>query len=152
MARRGSQLLEELERDLGKRSQQNRQAYDDLLYTVRDLAQREQLPEDALRKLAAKICSYLATLHDPAITWDQVEYHAIRDLRDPALEWKDVKIRALLERMTEPLAITLTQDKHLTTVMTFGDPDSCDSIDSTPTVNTDLVRPAAGAVRQRCCC
>jgi hypothetical protein len=122
------------------RSPKNGKAYDDLLYTVHELARSERLEESALRALAAKIRDYLETLCSPDLSWEQVEYHSIRDLRDPVLEWKGVKISALLARMTEPLAVPLDGAKHLMTVMTFRDPDAPDSIESLSTVNTELVR------------
>lgn len=133
-------LLDDLQKRLGNRSKRTAQAFDDLLFTIQELARQEQFEADALRELAAKINTYLESQYNPDISWDQVEYHDIRDLYDPALEWKQVKIRALLERMTVPQSVTLNGERHLTTTMTFRDVDTPDSIDSILTVNTDLIR------------
>jgi hypothetical protein len=140
MGEKSHDLLKDLQKRLGKRSSKTQQVYDDLLYTIHELAQRERLEEDALRELAGKIRRYLESLYDPNLSWQDVDYHEIRDLRDPVMEWKAVKIRALLETMTEPTAVKVGNEKHLATTMTFRDVDTADNIDSIPTVNTSLIR------------
>src|SRR5262245_52285458 len=57
-------LLDDLRKRLGRRSPKNQKAYDDLLFTVHELARSERLEEDALRALAAKIRDYLESLYD----------------------------------------------------------------------------------------
>jgi hypothetical protein len=140
MPHRDDDLLHELPSRLGNWSSRTARPYDDLLFTVQELARQDQFDANALRELADKIGRYLGSIYDPDISWDQAEYHDIRDLSDPVLEWKQVKIRALLERMTVPLAVTLAGEKHLTTIMTFRDVDTSDRIESLHTVNTDLIR------------
>jgi hypothetical protein len=141
--------LEDLQKRFGNRSPHSAQIYQDLRYLLRDLAQRKGLAAEPLRRLAAKIRAYLESLYDRAISWDEVEYHPIRDLRDPAFEWKPVKVRALLEKMTEPLAVTLGQAKHLCTTLTFREVHGSDSIESTPTVNTQLIKQLVGQKQEQ---
>jgi hypothetical protein len=60
-------------------------------------------------------------------------------LKEPFGE-QAAKVRALLERMSEPLAVRLGQEKHLCTTLTFREVQGGDSMDSTPTVNTRLIK------------
>jgi hypothetical protein len=124
----------------GGRSSRKAQICQDLRYLIQDLAAQKTLKEEPLRRLSAKIRDYLESLYERDISWDLVEYHEISELRDPVLEWKPVKVRALLEKMTEPMAVTLGSEKQLFTTMTFRETSEADSIDSTPTVNTELIQ------------
>ncbi len=116
-------------------------AHQDLLYSIRHLAQREQLPHEQLQHLEAKIRDYLDLLSRRGVlSWDQVEYHEIVDLRDPLMEGRAVKVRGLLEKMTEPVVVPVEGQKHLTARMTFRELDGPDRIESLPTINTPLIR------------
>src|SRR5258707_124018 len=112
-------FLSDLRERFGGRSAQRAQIYQDLRYLLHELAEQKKLEEAALRSLSSKIRAYLESLHGREISFEQVEYHEISELRDPALEWKPVKVRAILEKMTEPMAVALGGEKHLFTTMTF---------------------------------
>ncbi len=149
MARQGNEVeedeelgkfLDDLRERFGGRSAQKAQTYQDLRYLLQELAEQKKLDEEPLRRLSTKIRAYLESLHGRDISFEQVEYHEIGELRDPALEWKPVKVRALLEKMTEPMAVALGNEKHLFTTMTFRETNEADSIETTPTVNTELIK------------
>jgi MCM P-loop domain len=117
-------------------------AHDDLLYSIRDLAQREQLPEESLETLEAKVRDYLDLLSRRGdLSWNNVEYHEIVSLRDPLMEGRAIKVRVHLEELLEPVAV-LNSDgkKHLATRMTFRELDGPERVESIPTINTPLVR------------
>jgi MCM P-loop domain len=148
---RNERYIEEIERLLRDIQQmpvpdatpaQVRYSHQDLLYSIRELARHEQLSREQLQHLQSKIRDYLDYfVRRGEISWDTVEYHKIVDLRDPLMEWEAVKIRALLEKMTEPVAVVDKEgDKHLTAQMTFLELDGPDGIDSVPTINTPLIR------------
>jgi alkylated DNA repair dioxygenase AlkB len=121
-------------------SDQVRFAHQDLLYSIRDLARREQLPHDQLQYLATKIRDYLDLFaRRGALSWEQVEYRALVDLRHPSMEKQAVKVRVLLEAMTEPVAVPMDGAKHLATRMIFRELDGSDRIESITTVNTPLI-------------
>ena len=146
---RNRKFLEEVEKFLQEiqevpmppaTTEQVRFAHQDLLYSIRDLAQREQLPHDQLQYLVTKIRDYLDLFtRRGSLSWEQVEYRKLVDLRHPSMEKQAVKIRVLLEAMTEPVAVPMDGTKHLATRMTFRELDGSDSIESITTINTPLI-------------
>jgi hypothetical protein len=117
------------------------QAHDDVLYSIRDVAQHEHLPEESLAVLVTKArdyCDLLSRRGD--LSWEYVEYHTIVDLRDPLMEGRAVKLRVHLERLLEPVVVDHAGQKHLATRMTFRDLDGADHVDTLFTINTPLIR------------
>lgn len=129
-------------------------AKQDLLYTIKDLAEEEELEEERVRELGERVRKFLKSLRKRTISWDEADYHDIGDLKVPDMEGKTVKIRVQLQKMSEPVAVHISglppsvqeegndesASRHLLTHMFFREVDGAEKIDSTPTVNTDLIK------------
>ena len=122
-------------------SDQIASAYEDIFFSIRDLAERKQLPEESLVSLEVKIRDYLDLLWRRGdITWDSAEYFDVIEIRDPSMEKRIVKVRVILEEMLEPIAVTNAGEKQLASRMIFRELDGAEQIKSTPTCNTPLIK------------
>lgn len=121
-------------------SEQIASTYGDIFFSIRELAQRKQLPEESLVSLEIKIRDYLDLLWRRGdVSWDAAEYFDVIEIRDPSMEKRTIKVRVVLEEMQEPVVVTYAGEKHLASRMIFREPDGPEQIESTPTCNTPLI-------------
>lgn len=122
-----------------------RQAEEDLLFTVRKIAQERKLKTSKVVELESKAQVYLNKMRDQQLDWDAASYLSIRELYNTDLLGNIVKIRASIKYMAEPYVFSAedekgnTEQKKLITFLIFQDIYD-DEMKSCETTNTGLIR------------
>jgi len=116
-----------------------KQAEQDLLFTIRDLAHRERLSRKDGLKLENDARVFLEAHKFKSLSWDDIEYFEIAELFQPKLIKQDVKVRAILSHMQDPM-LSQHEPDTMFTYLTFEDPDHGDTIKTHAVTSTSLIQ------------